>query len=413
MKDNPLDLGYDNQNADFIDEKGYYINLHAGKRVARPLHRCRTYSICMQTHMIDHALGDRRMLPLLYDDTGQTRWDTLQTILTGLLSPISDSKGIATTNRFLPKLGRYSRMLLRDSRGFASMVLDERYRIYRSTWHSDISAAFGLEDPPTPKELMNYLLGEKFSYRNSILPRISYCERSMLLQYCQGGQVPALAVIYNQPEPIIIWILAQSIKRLMGHLAFRLWATGSDLTPMMKDQGSREYLGPIMGERRPPGDGPSRSRNPRMIEAAKVLMKDPYYHMIITEGIRLNPIPRAYTSRSMAWDTHTAKLHAEIHQWNSLHQRRREAKGWWMHKKLMGARGLLPTTELSFSVNVMPDAFPRPATLPIYVELAELYGKGTTLEEGRVTDLCAKYNDSGAAVTRRASGVRAGYGLTK
>ena len=50
------------------------------------------------------------------------------------------------------------------------------------------------------QELMNYLLGESF-HINSILPRISYCERSMLLQYCQGAG-SALAVIYNQPEPL-------------------------------------------------------------------------------------------------------------------------------------------------------------------------------------------------------------------
>ena len=379
---------------------------------------CNVASSYYFTHLFDHLSMQYGGLPITEEEVGSVRQEPFLVLTSGIPSPntrIPHLKKAHTAHRWI--YTRASR-LLNLSPAYASLVLDDRYMVYPTDWHEDIRAAFGLEDPPTPTEVFSLFHTLYVPYLQSMKKYVSIHELCLLDYYCLGGQVPALAACYQTTPEQIIWLLSQTIKRLMTHLAFSLWASGSDLSPMISTFATRIYMTNLMGKgkaARLQGGITDSAHAPKALrDLRKIKNENPYYRLIVYEGLRLNPIPRAFTKTRLAWDTPEAKRTEESTYWYILFKMREVARNNWMVQRLFGKKALLETTKIVYPVYTKPHHLhfnPRePYTTPEYMELAELYGQGT-LDEDRVTAIRSKWAHAFYARTGRYPGYRSGRRL--
>ena len=353
-------------------------------------------------HLIDHMAVRYGGLPTTESELGTVRQEPFMSISSGISGPNQRFHTLRTAHTTHRWIYTRAKRLLEVSPDYASLVLDSRYLVYPSDWHPDIRAAFGLEDPPTPTEVFSLFHTMYVPYHTSMKRYLSMHELCLLDYYCVGAQLPALAACYQVTVERIIWLLAQTIRRLMTHLFFSLWATGSDLTCMMMNKATRLYLTDIMGQGVPRRQNPyldGTAARPIILASLRAIReKDPYYNLIVNEGLRLNPIPRAFTATRWAWPSTEAKNVVMSSHWYIMFSLQEKARNHWMRQKLFGEPGLSLTTKIVYLTHTLTDkdlSF-KPhwiKTDPEYKELAELYGKGT-IDETDVARLRAKWSDS-------------------
>jgi hypothetical protein len=361
-------------------------------------------------HLFDHLSVQAGALPLTADEIGTLRQDTFLSLTTGLPLPEESRPYLALCHRTHRWAYTRAEALLTRSVAYASLVLDDRFLVYPEDWHPDIRAAFGLEDPPTPQEVFSLFHTKYVPYHREMKKVMSLHEACLLDYYCLGGQVDALALCYKVTPANIVWLLAQTIKMLMQHTFFALWASGSDLNPLITNTATRLYCTSAMGM----GKGVRQSglinskpdRSARYYaDIENMRQTSPYYAMIITEGVRLNPIPRAYTAARWAWKAAEDRNHREANGWGIYYDMRIRVRHHWMIYKLLGKESLPSTVKI-----IYPAPFKNPSPradnhIVFCKELASLYGQ-EELNEKRVAAIRTKWEDAFYARTGRYPGFR-------
>lgn len=376
---------------------------------AESLDGCKIQSTVYFMHLFDHLALQYGGLPVSREEMGTLRQQPFLVFTSGIHhSDLSEYK-----MRLVYKAHRWmftrTQWLLKVSSAYASLVLDDRYMVSPQDWHPTIREAFGLEDPPTPQEVFSLFHTKYVPYHREMKKTLSVHEACLLDYYCLGGQIPALAACYRVTPERVVWLLAQSIKRLMNHVFFALWATGSDLTPLMTDKTTRDYCDSVMGKGRSGREGglinnTASAYITAMRRLDKLRDTDPYYNMIVYEGMRLNPIQRAYTKVKWAWDTIEQKRASEAQWWYILFTLREQATSYWLRMKLMCRPTVPDSTRLYFVPDEhkkMPNTkFRRVFVSQYSKELVKLYGQDT-LDEARVATIRAKWADAFYARTGR------------
>jgi len=389
-----------------IDENGKFIDYYDGRRRPVPQHDCKVYSFRPHLHLIDHVFqGMRRVQTIPLDSYRLPNILSLTTLTPGPEETASSWKVRNSAGKAAQSVGSFC---IGNSADYASMVLDENWRVYRPAWHPTIHAAFGLEDPPTPREVVNYLVAKKGPFCTGIMSRTSVCGLSMLTYYCIGAHAPSLARIFSLTEEELIGAIALTIKQLCGHLAFKLWASGSDLTPLCHTTPLTHYFNTIMTQRVTGMNDNTKRLLPSQIAALR--NKDSYFQLIAIEGLRLNPIQRMRTLHDIAWKTNAAKRHMEETWWWGSYASKNWRKNKWMFRHLQTGVGLDPTIRLEyfpFRGEAPPD---KKLHMPFdfMKELANLYGK-EGINEAEFARVYAKWADYETARTGSPPRPRSSY----
>jgi hypothetical protein len=381
---------------------------------------CQLKSQKQHFHLFDHLSTEYGGLPTTKEEVSTLRQEPFLVLSCGLTGPDTRIPALRTAHTACRWVYSRAGRLLQVSAAYASLVLDDRYLVYPEDWHPEIRVAFGLEDPPTPTEVFSLFHTMYVPYHREMKKSISMHEACLLDYYCLGAQIPALAACYRVTDEHIIWLLAQTIKQLMSNLTFSLWASGADLTPMMTTWTTRVYMANIMGQgkgARATGDIWNTSHAPTAKRELDAIRHDnPYYAMIVREGLRLSPIQRAFTTTRWAWSTAEKKHVKEDQEWYILYALRHRALNHWMRLHLMGKKVLLPTTKIRYPLRAPKKGeeelyLTHPTTYDAYKELAELYGKGT-IDEAAVARLRTKWEDAFYAKAGRYPGYGAGRRFT-